>query len=704
MKYGFIKTITCVFLSLGMGSISHADPIDIESFSRLPAITNLSLSRDGDYLVGLIAPPNDDKAWRQSIAVWDANDLSKPPVLAQPDGKVEFTFVRALKGGKILAVTRKPWTGSLGGCGEGNTIGSTKTYINKIFVTDTSLSKFEEPFNDKKINTRISEDLKMCLQMQITAGIRADLPLDKENIVITRTNNSDLSTEFLKYNLATNESHILFKSDRSSRAGLLDPRSGEILTKNSNNFKNGSVLFEIYIRETSSTAITIDPPDGKTEKNNVIYVHGKQIRKRNASFKVHDKLSYTSKSRQNVSILGVNGDGSQYYVLTDQFSDKTRIYGYDPLHEEYSKTPLFADDNYDAVDVIIGETESDFGEALGFTYAATVMKTKWVDARLESIQAQFDAKFPNKHVRIQDYSHDKSKVLVSIQSASMPPIYYLVTAGGKTTLLGSERPWINKKALTDTQLVYYTARDGRKIPGLLDLPANWKKGDPALPTVIHPHGGPWARDFGDWDISGWVPFFTSRGFAVLRPQYRGSTGWGRDHWVAGDAEWGLKMQDDKDDGAAWLVDEGIADPDKMIIMGYSYGGFAAAAAVVRPNSPYQCAIMGAGVSELDKLGATWSEDFLQRIMQGKTVKGMDPIQNTDKANIPLLVFHGDRDVRVPPYHGKKFYNKVKRKVPAKLVMIKDQPHSLPWTPKMQEKSLNAMDKFIQTECKIPLSH
>jgi dipeptidyl aminopeptidase/acylaminoacyl peptidase len=144
-----------------------------------------------------------------------------------------------------------------------------------------------------------------------------------------------------------------------------------------------------------------------------------------------------------------------------------------------------------------------------------------------------------------------------------------------------KRPWIDPDDIGEQKWVSYTARDGLKIPALLDLPAGWSKEQGPLPLVVNPHGGPWARDYAGWDASGWVPFLTSRGFAVLRPQYRGSTGLGRKLWVAGDAEWGLKMQDDKDDGAQWLVDEGIADPDKMVMFGYSYGGFAAVAAAVK---------------------------------------------------------------------------------------------------------------------------
>ena len=237
-----------------------------------------------------------------------------------------------------------------------------------------------------------------------------------------------------------------------------------------------------------------------------------------------------------------------------------------------------------------------------------------------------------------------------------------------------------------------------KIPAILDLPPGWSKDKGPVPAVIHPHGGPWARDFGGWDVSGWVPFFTSRGYAVLRPQYRGSTGLGRELWLAGDAEWGQKMQDDKDDGAAWLVSEGIADADRLVIFGYSYGGFAAAAAVVRPDSPYQCAISGAPVTNLARLGNLWSENRLQRLLQGRTVRGMDPMQNVEKANIPVLLYVGDRDVRTPAFHARDFYNAVKDRVESRFELIPDMPHSLPWYPRHQQQTLSLIEDFLAGPC------
>ena len=169
-------------------------------------------------------------------------------------------------------------------------------------------------------------------------------------------------------------------------------------------------------------------------------------------------------------------------------------------------------------------------------------------------------------------------------------------------------------------------------------------------------------------------------------------------WLAGDGQWGLQMQDDKDDGAKWLVEQGIADADRIAIFGYSYGGFAAAAATVRPNSPYQCAISGAPVTDLGRLGASWSTNRVQRILQGKTVKGMDPMRNTDKAGIPILLYVGDRDVRTPAFHASDFHAAVRQAVPAQFELIPDMPHSMPWYPRHQESTLGLIERFLAEDC------
>ena len=168
--------------------------------------------------------------------------------------------------------------------------------------------------------------------------------------------------------------------------------------------------------------------------------------------------------------------------------------------------------------------------------------------------------------------------------------------------------------------------------------------------------------------------------------------------MAGDGEWGMKMQDDNDDAANWMVKQGIARPGKIAIFGYSYGGFAAAAAVVRPGGPFRCAIAGAPVTDLAKIGRNWSESRLQRILQGHTVKGMDPMKNTDKASIPVLLFVGDRDVRTPAFHAKGFYEAVKGRVPAKFVLVPNQKHQMPWSYEAQMLTLPLIGDFLGKDC------
>lgn len=668
---GLMRKLASITAAIGLSGIFGASsavaqtPISIETLSKLPELSNLSLSRDGDYMVGLVGVKG---ASSPSLAVWDPRDLSKPPKMTRPDGNVEFIGAQALKAGKILVRARTKWTGALAGCGEGKSIGATKTYLDKIFVTDTGFSKFDDPFNNKKNKRDMSEFERLCGEIAGTGGIVADMPLDPENVIIQRKSGIfDSATSYLKYNLRTDKTEVLFKNRSDDRIGLLDQRTGEILSKNGSDFSSGSYKGTFLLRNASG------------------------------GFDVHEKLTSDSKGRNTVSVIGRDDISGNFYVATDQFSDKVRIYEYNPTTKSYGNGPKFQNNEFEITGIRTSAKADSFGKVIGYSYGGGAPKTVWQDPQMSALQSSFERKFPNQNVRIADYTQNRDQMIVTVEGENMPTAYYLHN-NGSSKFLGSALPELAKNDLKQSKLVYYTARDGMKIPGLLTMPAGWNPGDAAPPAVIHPHGGPWARDYIGWDQSGWVPFLTSRGYAVLRPQYRGSQGWGRKLWLAGDAEWGQKMQDDKDDGAAWMVSQGFADADKMVMFGYSYGGFAAFAAAVRPNSPYACAIGGAGVSDLTRLGNSWSNNPLQRAYQGKTVKGMDPMENTDQANIPTLVIHGDRDVRVPYFHGKDFFKKVKKIVPAKMVTVKDMPHSMPWTPNMRQETLQAMEDFLSNDC------
>ncbi|MBB1087447.1 S9 family peptidase [Lysobacter sp. SG-8] len=663
--------IAAACLSLAAGCAFAREPIPADSFARVPAIQSVTMSTDGKNLVALIASPDTD--YRETaIASWNLDAPDRGPVITPSGDRMKFVYAGAMKADRVLAVARQEWTGALGGCGEGRTTGSTRTFVTKTYLTDTGLEEFDEAFADKRggAGVGVSDAMQRCFELTGSASLVNTLPLDPENVIISQTNMLTLGSNFLLYNLRTEQTKLLFKGGRSEQPGLFDPRTGDLLTQ--------TKLEAISGTEYEQQILIKNPESGE--------------------FETHDNLTTKLSERHSLDIVGRDEQSGKFYVLTDLFSDQVQAWMYDPKARKFDAEALVAHPQFSIGSIILGSQPSNFNKVLGFTVSGPQTEVVYTDPTMKSIHDGLKAAFPGQSVSLQGYNDDLSRVLFATSSAQNPPSYHLLLDRKQVKLLGNSRPWMDTASIGTQEWVTYPARDGMQIPAILDLPAGWSRGDGPLPTIIHPHGGPWARDGAGWDGSGWVPFLTSRGYAVLRPQYRGSAGLGRDLWLAGDGQWGQTMQDDKDDAAAWLVQQGIAAQDRIAIFGYSYGGFAAAAAVVRPNSPYQCAISGAPVTDLGRIGMSWSDNRLQRILQGNTVKGMDPMRNTDKANIPVLLYVGDRDVRTPKFHAEDFYAAVKGRVDARLEIIPDMPHSMPWYYRHQVQTLDLIEDYLANDC------
>ncbi len=659
------RRIGAVLLGVGLCSALPAvSQLTIEDIARPPAISSMSMAADGSYLVGLI-----DNGGELALTVWNLDDPSQPPTGSLPGDRMKFVAAQALKAGKLFVVGRQEWTGVLAGCGEGNRTGATRTFVTKLYMSDVALEDFEEPFERGTRDLDISEATRRCFELAGEAGLAADLPLDPDSVIARRTNTTRLSSEYFRVNLRTGEETMVYRELPGESVGSFDLRTGEVLTKS-----------------------TIEPAeDGNYEFQTLL---------RNAAgeYEVHEPLTYTAFDRYNLDVLGRDEATGLYYVRTDRFQDKAGIYFYDPEARAFEPDPLFATTRFEAGGVFLGRQPSDFNQLLGFTYTGATSQYYFIDPEWDSLYQGLKQAFPGRNISFLDYNDDKSRILFSTSASNYPPAYYLLYDRTRTVELGQQRPWVDPDSLRPTELVYYPARDGLQIPAFLTLPAGWTPEDGPLPAVVLPHGGPWARDSSDWDGSGWPQFLASRGYVVLQPQYRGSVGWGRELWLAGDGEWGRAMQDDKDDAAAWLVEQGYGDAARTAIFGYSYGGYAAMAAVVRPDGPFRCAIAGAGVSDLARLGNTWSTSRLQRAVQGRTVQGLDPLDNADQANIPVLIYGGDRDVRVPLSHSQQFYMAVREHVPATFIEVPDMPHSLPWYPEHHRVTLAAIEAFLAGDC------
>ncbi|HIG22781.1 MAG TPA: S9 family peptidase [Henriciella marina] len=670
MKRQIIAAAGLVGLAFG----AQADPVPIEAFAKEPNISSLSMSNDGTYMVGLIATPGEDNE-TLSLASWelpDTIDTSKalvPTRITPPNNKMRFAAIQALPGDKVFVVGRQAWTGQTF-CTEGGGFGAVKTFVTKFYVGSKDLDDLDEGIAGLGTERLRDKQLAQCRDLNNTTGISNTLPLEDDYVIVTYNNIASGETEYYRVNMRTEEKTFLYNGSGRQGISFTDPRNGRILVRQG-----------------------IEPA-GEGDWRIETYM----LNEETGSMEREEPLDYLASNRYQMDVGGYDEASGRYYMITDKFSDKAAVYFYDPKTNQFSNEPVFAHPDFSATSVVLGTDEENWNEPLGFRYAAATVETYWLDPELRSIQEGLEQAFSGQMIDIIDAAKDGNRILFSTEAADQPPAYYLLINRNKVVMIGDSRPWIDESDIGTTELIYYPARDGLSIPGLLSLPDSYDKTtDGRIPTVILPHGGPWARDYAGWDISGWVPFLTSRGYAVLQPQYRGSTGFGRELWFAGDKEWGQAMQDDKDDGAQYLVDQGIADPDKMAIFGYSYGGFAAFAATVRENSPYQCAISGAGVSNLSLFNRLWSSNRIQRIVQGNTLAGMDPSKNTEKANIPILVYHGDRDVRVPIEEGRGFYNAVRNRVNAKFVEIKDMPHSLPWWPDHHRQSLKAIDDWLKSD-------
>ena len=387
-------------------------------------------------------------------------------------------------------------------------------------------------------------------------------------------------------------------------------------------------------------------------------------------------------------------DGRRVYVVDNTGRDKSALRTYDLITRELSE-PLYGGVDIEATGVALATNPDNLGEVIGYTGVDAASSIHYISPMYEEISDRLDEALGEDDAHsIVSMSDDLTVMVVRSAGDREPGAYHLLVNGRQLAPLGRSYPFLEPDKLADMEFVTYEARDGLEIPAFLTLPA---EGEPPYPAVVMPHGGPWARDGLGWDL--WAQFLANRGYAVLQPQYRGSEGWGQDLWRAGDREWGQKMQDDKDDGAAWLVEQGTADAGRIAIYGYSYGGFAAMAASVRRNSPYQCAIAGAGLSELRTFDRVTFEGRFMRQFQNPTVDGISPLDHVEDAEIPIFVFHGQRDQRVPIEQSEKFVSALRRAgKDVKYLEVVDLWHSLPWWPQHHLAVLSSIEDYLATQC------
>ena len=208
----------------------------------------------------------------------------------------------------------------------------------------------------------------------------------------------------------------------------------------------------------------------------------------------------------------------------------------------------------------------------GVSFYTDKQNYKFYDSWRRDLQLSLENKIQGVEVRLSSLSKDESKaIIVAFSDRSRGTYYYYDIEKDELITLAELSPWLKTNDMAKMSPVKYESRDGLTIHGYLTLPINYNKGD-RIPVVVNPHGGPWVRDY--WGFNSEIQFLANKGYAVFQMNYRGSTGYGRSFWEKSFKQWGKDMQNDITDGVNWLIDEGIADPDKIAIYGASYGGYA----------------------------------------------------------------------------------------------------------------------------------
>ena len=294
---------------------------------------------------------------------------------------------------------------------------------------------------------------------------------------------------------------------------------------------------------------------------------------------------------------------------------------------------------------------------VGAYTGGAVPEVRWFDAEAKARHDILQKAFPGRRVTLYSESQDKQRVIANVSDAAMAPVYYLVDfRAHKTEIVGEAYPALGAAALGTVQITSFKARDGTQIPAYLTLPpgSDGKK----LPLVVLPHGGPESRDWPDFGW--WSQFLATRGYAVLQPQFRGSSGFGEAYRLAGRRQWGGLMQDDVSDGVRALIAQGIADPNRVCIVGASYGGYAALAGAAFTPELYHCAASINGISDLadmlqwveerggsqsDSL-AYWHESIGVHL-DPKIVEN-SPVHAADRVTGSVLIIYSTDDTVVAP--------------------------------------------------------
>jgi dipeptidyl aminopeptidase/acylaminoacyl peptidase len=474
---------------------------------------------------------------------------------------------------------------------------------------------------------------------------------------------------------------------QTSYAGRVKDSKDEVLVTANDRDAGTSDIYRMNIFTGRKTLVSFDSPgkvaDWTLDRDNVARVALTEDRKKSVwtfEYRAGDKgpfktlRTWNHELKEVVIPIQFDVDNKRMIVASNIGRDTMAFFWFDPEANKLGDL-IYGDDRYDVYSTLLigsplGEggrllfsgREEDPGKIIGVSYFADKPKRVWFDEEIKKTQTMLDAALTPGNFNT--WNPNQRRTLVFSRSDVDPGSYFVFDQDKKTIEDTGVKPskWIDAKQMRPMQYVTWTATDGMKIGGYLTLPASYKKGSP-VPLILHPHGGPWAKD--NWEFSREVQFMANRGYAVLQPNFRGSTGYGTKHLKASYKQWGDAMIDDMLAGVDWAIKEGYADKDKIAAYGASYGGYATLMALVKRPDMFKWGVNYVGVTDMivhqDTQPAQRYGDFgesLAKIVNGdqkadrEMFERTSPARHVSKIKAPVFHAYGGEDRNVDIENGR----------------------------------------------------
>lgn len=569
----------------------------VEYFADLPEIRQVQLSPDGSKIAALVKIDSDGYLGT-AVRVIDLETLTTKYFAYAGVNDYKINWMRWANNKRILVSARYP------AVRYGTP--TTETRLLNVNIEDGDLRSV--------LTLRFLRQQEFIPQFQDT--IVDLLPDDDDHVLMSGLFRPGLHSDVYRVNLETGKARRVLRGPARFDNWLTD--------------RQGNIRMAVRQRETAFRVMHKRPGDRNWDA----------------------LWEYEVFSEDRVIPLGFDVDPEILYINA-YHEGREAIFKVDLRDPELKRELVFSDPNYDADGSLIYSRKS--GHVVGVRFSVNGGFTFW-DPGFQALQRGLDKALPDTANVLYSLSDDERRYVVLVTSDTVPGSYFMGDRDeGGLTHIADRYPDLDAVPLVEKKFVEYEARDGLRIEAWLTSPTT----DGPHPSIIFPHGGPISYDGRGFDY--WTQFFASRGYAVLQMNFRGSAGQGYEFMKAGLQSWGLEMQNDVEDGARWMIENGLADPDRICIVGASYGGYAALMEAARNPDLYRCAISFAGVTDLAYLVYTSRRYLNSDVVEEQVgsdrrdLRSRSPITLADDIEIPVLLVQGTKDRRVDLRHGRKMH-------------------------------------------------